>query len=154
MFGIGFGEIVLIAVVALLVLGPERLPKAARFAGLWMRRARAQWESVKAELENELVSEELRRTVRQAHSDLNDSLHATRESIRFTSADRSPSEHVTIKPAATKSAAIEPLEIETSGQAAAPSDDRAQTTIAQFPHDSPASDIARPPRWDAGSADG
>ena len=50
MFDVGFSELLVIAVVALLVLGPERLPKAARFAGLWVRRARAQWHSVKAEL--------------------------------------------------------------------------------------------------------
>ncbi len=41
MFDIGFSELFLIAIVALVVLGPERLPKAARFAGLWVRRARA-----------------------------------------------------------------------------------------------------------------
>ena len=41
MFDIGFSELLVIAVVALLVLGPERLPKAARFAGLWVRKARA-----------------------------------------------------------------------------------------------------------------
>jgi len=70
MFDIGFGEIFLIAVVALLVLGPERLPKAARFAGLWVRRARAQWYSVKAELENELADEELRRSLKQTHGEL------------------------------------------------------------------------------------
>jgi len=70
MFDIGFGEIFLIAIVALLVLGPERLPKAARFAGLWVRRARAQWYSVKAELENELADDELRRSLRQTEADL------------------------------------------------------------------------------------
>ena len=70
MFDIGFGEIFLIAVVALLVLGPERLPKAARFAGLWVRRARAQWYSVKAELENELADEELKRSLQQTRADL------------------------------------------------------------------------------------
>ena len=70
MFDIGFGEIFLIAVVALLVLGPERLPKAARFAGLWVRRARAQWYSVKAELENELADDELRRSLKQTQADL------------------------------------------------------------------------------------
>ena len=43
MFDVGFSELLIIAVVALLVLGPERLPKAARFVGLWVRRARAQW---------------------------------------------------------------------------------------------------------------
>lgn len=61
MFDVGFSELLIIAVVALLVLGPERLPKAARFAGLWVRRARAQWYSVKAELERELAAEDLKR---------------------------------------------------------------------------------------------
>jgi sec-independent protein translocase protein TatB len=70
MFDIGFGEIFLIAVVALLVLGPERLPKAARFAGLWVRRARAQWYSVKAEFENELADDELKRSLQQTRADL------------------------------------------------------------------------------------
>lgn len=64
MFDIGFGELLLIAVVALVVLGPERLPKAARFAGLWVRRARNQWDSVKQELERELHAEELQRNLR------------------------------------------------------------------------------------------
>ena len=54
MFDIGFSELFVIAVVALVVLGPKRLPNAARFAGLWVRRARAQWHSVKSELEREL----------------------------------------------------------------------------------------------------
>ena len=60
MFDIGGSEILLTAFVALIVLGPERLPKAARFAGLWIRRARAQWASVRAELERELEAERLR----------------------------------------------------------------------------------------------
>ena len=70
MIDIGFGEIFLIAIVALLVLGPERLPKAARFTGLWVRRARAQWYSVKAEFENELADDELRRSLKQTRADL------------------------------------------------------------------------------------
>ncbi|MBT2748065.1 MULTISPECIES: Sec-independent protein translocase protein TatB [unclassified Lysobacter] len=70
MFDIGFSEVFVIAIVALIVLGPERLPKAARFAGLWVRRARAQWYSVKSELENELADEELKRSLRQAQDDL------------------------------------------------------------------------------------
>ena len=72
MFDIGFSELFLIAVVALVVLGPERLPKAARFAGLWIRRARAQWYSVKSELERELASEELQRTVRDTRQAIAD----------------------------------------------------------------------------------
>lgn len=70
MFDIGFSELLLIAVVALIVLGPERLPKAARFAGLWVRRARQQWYSVKSEFENELASEELKRSLRETQETL------------------------------------------------------------------------------------
>ena len=60
MFDVGFSELLIIAVVALLVLGPERLPHAARLAGVWVRRARAQWESVRSELERELEGERLK----------------------------------------------------------------------------------------------
>lgn len=70
MFDIGFSELLVIAVVALVVLGPERLPKAARFAGLWVRRARAQWNSVKDELERELAADELKRELQQARDAL------------------------------------------------------------------------------------
>lgn len=73
MFDFSFGELMVVALVALIVLGPERLPKAARFTGLWVRRARAQWYSVKSELEQELASDELKR-----------SLHAGREAMRET----------------------------------------------------------------------
>ena len=85
MFDIGFSELFLIAVVALVVLGPERLPKAARFAGLWVRRARAQWYAVKSELESELASEELKRTVRdtrQAVADIDADMRAAEAEAR------------------------------------------------------------------------
>lgn len=70
MFDIGFGELLVVALVALLVLGPERLPRAARFTGLWVRRARAQWHSVKAELERDLAAEELQRSLREGREEL------------------------------------------------------------------------------------
>ncbi|MBJ7575597.1 Sec-independent protein translocase protein TatB [Luteimonas sp. MC1828] len=85
MFDLGFGELLLIAVVALVVLGPERLPKAARFAGLWVRRARAQWYSVKSELERELAAEELKRSIdetREAAGDLRDRVRASGDEVR------------------------------------------------------------------------
>mgnify|MGYP003422997348 CR=1 FL=1 len=66
MFDVGFSEILLIAVVALVVLGPERLPKAARFTGLWVRRARSQWDSVKTEFEREMAAEDLKRSIDSA----------------------------------------------------------------------------------------
>jgi sec-independent protein translocase protein TatB len=84
MFGIDFPELVIIAVVALIVLGPERLPKAARFAGLWMRRARAQWDSVKNELERELAAEELKRNLRQVQDAVRDSGEAVQREVEQT----------------------------------------------------------------------
>lgn len=72
MFDVGFSELLVIAVVALLVLGPERLPRAARFAGLWVRRARAQWHTVRNELEQELAAEDLRKSLEQADSAIRD----------------------------------------------------------------------------------
>lgn len=82
MFDIGFTELLLIAVVALVVLGPERLPKAARFAGLWVRRARAQWTSVKAELEHELAAEELKRNLHDTQAAMRDAQASLREAGR------------------------------------------------------------------------
>lgn len=85
MFDLGFGELMLIAVVALVVLGPERLPKAARFAGLWVRRARAQWHSVKGELERELAAEELKRNLHDARTaarDLDEAVRSTGDDVR------------------------------------------------------------------------
>lgn len=76
MFDVGFSEMLVIAVVALIVLGPERLPKAARLAGLWVRRARAQWYSVKAELENELEAEDLKRQLREPAEEFGRQLRA------------------------------------------------------------------------------
>lgn len=83
MFDFSFGEMLLVGLVALVVLGPERLPKAARFIGLWVRRARAQWYSVKSELERELASEELRRSL----ADGQQVMRETEAQIRMTDAN-------------------------------------------------------------------
>ncbi|MGA6151181.1 Sec-independent protein translocase protein TatB [Stenotrophomonas sp. NPDC077461] len=85
MFDIGFSELLVIAVVALVVLGPERLPKAARFAGLWVRRARNQWDSVKQELERELHAEEIKRQFHDVQASVQDTeaqLRASGEAVR------------------------------------------------------------------------
>ena len=82
MFDIGFSELLIIAVVALLVLGPERLPRAARMAGLWVRRARAQWYSVQADLERELAQEEYKRTVGKPLEDLERELAEQAQALR------------------------------------------------------------------------
>jgi sec-independent protein translocase protein TatB len=69
MFDVGFWELILIGVVALLGVGPERLPKLARTAGLWIGRGRRMLGNVKAEIDRELKAEELRQIMeKQARS--------------------------------------------------------------------------------------
>lgn len=79
MFGISSGELFFIAIIALIVLGPERLPKVARLAGMWVRRARNQWHTVKDELERELAAEELKRSLHDAQSALRDTEQKIRD---------------------------------------------------------------------------
>ncbi|MFI8384487.1 Sec-independent protein translocase protein TatB [Pseudomonas sp. NPDC079086] len=61
MFDIGFTELLLIAVVALVVLGPDRLPGAVRTAGLWIGRIKRSFSAIKAEVEREIGADEIRR---------------------------------------------------------------------------------------------
>ncbi len=63
MFDVGFWEMILIAVVALLVIGPERLPEVARKTGMWVGRMRRFVTNVKADIDRELRQEELRKAL-------------------------------------------------------------------------------------------
>ena len=60
MFDVGFWELVLCAVVALIVLGPERMPVAVRSVAHWLGAARAMLNAVKAEFEQELALDKLK----------------------------------------------------------------------------------------------
>ena len=66
MFDIGFWELVVIGVVALVVLGPERLPVAIRTASHWIRLIRSTANSVKSELEQELKLQDLHNDLKKA----------------------------------------------------------------------------------------
>ena len=63
MFDIGFTEIILIFIVTLLVVGPERLPRLARTAGLWVGKMRGFVSSIKADIDRELAAEELKKAL-------------------------------------------------------------------------------------------
>ena len=84
MFDIGFWELSLLALVALLVVGPERLPKLARTAGLWIGRGRRLVDSVRADIERELKAEELKKILdEQARSNpLEEIVDDTRQALR------------------------------------------------------------------------
>src|ERR1700753_2928950 len=88
MFDVGMGEVGLIAVVALLVLGPERLPVAARTVGAVLRKARQSWQSVRSEIERELAGEELKRSLKETAAsidpsrDLNEAIRSVKADVR------------------------------------------------------------------------
>ena len=68
MFDIGFSEIVVIAVVALIVIGPERLPNTARTLGHLFGRLQRYVSEVKADIAREMQLEELKRLQQEVHS--------------------------------------------------------------------------------------
>jgi len=94
MFDIGFSEIVVIAVVALIVIGPEKLPKTARTLGHLFGRLQRYVNDVKADINREIELDELRKLqqeVKTAANDIQTSISsATREvesSVRAVESD-------------------------------------------------------------------
>ena len=88
MFDIGFWELIVIGVVALLVIGPERLPGVARTAGMWVARARRFVSSVQADINMEISkTEELKRlleeqaSIKSAHEIIEQTANEVREGM-------------------------------------------------------------------------
>lgn len=78
MFDIGFSELVVIAVVALIVIGPERLPKVARTLGHLLGRAQRYVNDVKSDINREIQLDELKKL----QSQVTDSARALEDSVR------------------------------------------------------------------------
>ena len=98
MFEVGFSELLLVALVALLVLGPERLPVAARTAGLWIGRLKRSFNSIKDEVARELGADEIRQ---QLHNEkILELEREMRKNLQNTADDRSTAE-ATPSPAPT-----------------------------------------------------
>lgn len=83
MFDIGFTEIILILVVALVVIGPERLPGAARTLGRWVAKIKRFITSVRSDIEREFQAEELRRMLTEQEKEINE----LKEMMRKTESD-------------------------------------------------------------------
>ncbi|PTS82030.1 twin-arginine translocase subunit TatB [Pseudomonas sp. HMWF032] len=82
MFDIGFSELVLVGVVALVVLGPDRLPGAVRTAGLWIGRLKRSFLSIKQEVEREIGADEIRRQLHNEQIlDLEREMQAMKQSL-------------------------------------------------------------------------
>lgn len=80
MFDVGFFELLLIGVVALLVVGPERLPKVARTAGMWLGRGRRFITNVKDDIDREIKADELRQILEKQKQ--NNPLHEVVEDTK------------------------------------------------------------------------
>ena len=80
MFDIGFSEMLVLAVVALVVIGPERLPKVAKQAGAWMGKLRRYVDDVKSDINRQMELTELRNLKSQltdAAKDIETSISST-----------------------------------------------------------------------------
>jgi sec-independent protein translocase protein TatB len=76
---IGFSELLMVGLVALLVIGPERLPKVARLMGFWIGKTHNIVASVKEEIKEELHAEELRQMLKDQAGSLEDLQEALQE---------------------------------------------------------------------------
>jgi len=82
MFDIGFLELVIVGIIALLVLGPERLPVAARTVGKWVGRARRMTSQFTKEIDRQIELDELRAELKKQGESLDiredaNNIHAT-----------------------------------------------------------------------------
>lgn len=122
MFDIGFTELVLIAVIALVVIGPKRLPETLRFVGLWVGRIKRGLARAYKEIDQELGLDEVRR---QLHNE--EVLRSIEEHKRKLEADIRNSlttDNDTAPPAANEgSASTEPTDSENQPTPSAPTTD-------------------------------
>ena len=115
MLDVGFSEILLTSAIALIVLGPERLPKVARQVGNWLGRARAMARQLSEQLEREVSAEELLKTQSKPPPPVRDT---------------SPAAMHALEPAATDPHVTDP---HAAGSQAA--DPHAPTAATQLPHE-------------------
>ena len=89
MFDVGLLELMLVGIVALLVVGPERLPKLARTAGMWLGRGRRFISSVKDDIDREIKADELRNILdkQKQNNPLHDIVEDTKKDFQQIKAD-------------------------------------------------------------------
>jgi len=97
MFDIGFSELMVIAVVALVVIGPERLPRVARTAGHYMGRLQRYVNDVKADINREMELEDLRKfkdefekTAQTVQTQVNDEIYKSEDFFKSIGSEVNP----------------------------------------------------------------
>ena len=89
MFDVGFWEILLILILALVVIGPERLPGAARKAGYFVGKARRYIEGVRSEVESELDVNEFKRMLHNQEVQINELQEQIKSGVNDVKSDLS-----------------------------------------------------------------
>ncbi|APC16408.1 Sec-independent protein translocase TatB [Pseudomonas frederiksbergensis] len=136
MFGISFSELLLVGLVALLVLGPERLPGAARTAGLWIGRLKRSFNAIKQEVEREIGADEIRRQLHNEHI-----LSLEQEARKILNPTQQPTPVETVAEQAVQApaaaAVATPVELPPAVVSAAPVEPVAPAAVptAPAPHD-------------------
>jgi sec-independent protein translocase protein TatB len=92
MFDIGFLELMFIGVVGLLVLGPERLPKAARTLGLWIGKIKRTVSGMQREISAQLEAEELRQKLNEQQKKLDESVRQVQRDVESIAEPDRPAE--------------------------------------------------------------
>lgn len=98
MFDVGFTEILLLSLVGLLVLGPERLPKVARTLGGMARKARSSWLSLKRSIEAEMRAEELKEPLRNFQKEFKSTVDEVKSGVSPVSGAAQPDTTAVTKP--------------------------------------------------------
>ena len=81
MFDVGFAELLLLSLIALLVLGPERLPRVAKTLGGLSRKARSSWLSLKRSIDEEIRAQELKEPVDKMRKDFQSTVKDFKSSV-------------------------------------------------------------------------
>lgn len=81
MFDVGFAELLLLSLIALLVLGPERLPRIARTLGGLSRKARSSWLSLKRSIDEEIRRQDLKEPVDKMREDFQSTVKDFKSSV-------------------------------------------------------------------------
>ncbi len=139
MFDIGFSELMVIAVVALVVIGPERLPRVARTAGNLMGRLQRYVNDVKADINREMELEELRKfkeefekTAQTVQTQVNDEIYKSDDFFKSIASDVNPHADTAKQAAVTETGpGLESTQAHDSANAAQPLSMERKVTVAQ-----------------------
>lgn len=116
MFDMGFAELLIVAVVALIVLGPDKLPTAIKTVGMWVGRIRRTVSSIQTEISEELRIDEMKRTAAISKEELDQELQEMTKPFNEVVSNESPMSAKASSPEELQDAAAEK-------QAGASSDD-------------------------------